>query len=148
LAATFTSGMEERNVALELEQFDLTLDPSPYYADPHVAWSAGLPFSLTAAQQQEDAAFPLMIATAMPDYTINADVIVAEGDWVAALVTISGTFTADVDFFGTPLTHNDQNITFQLGIIDRFNADGKIAEEWFESDFTPLFVGLGLMEAE
>jgi predicted ester cyclase len=145
LTATFVSGMEERNIALELEQFDLTIDPSPYFTDPFVSWNAGLPYSITAAQQQDDAAFPQMIAAAMPDYTINADVLVAEGDWVAALVTVSGTFTGDVDFFGTPLAHNDQNITWQLGIIDRYDADGKIAEEWFESDITPLFVGLGLM---
>jgi predicted ester cyclase len=144
-AATFTSGMEERNIGLLNEQLDLTMDPTPYYTDPYITWSNGSPFSVSAAQQLEETAFPAMIASAMPDYTFTADVVVAEGDWVAALGTIRGTFTVDVDFFGTPLTHTDQEIVWQLGVIDRYTAEGQIVEEWVELDVTPLLVGFGLI---
>lgn len=147
-AATFASGLEERNVDLFTSQLILGVETSSYYTDTYIAWTNGLPISHTASvQAEEDAAFTGMIAQAMPDNVVSADIVVAEGDWVASLVTVSGTFSADTDFFGMPLTHTDEEIVWQLGIIDRFNADGQVTEEWNETDVTPLFVGLGLMPA-
>jgi predicted ester cyclase len=147
LAATFTSGQEARNSALLQEQIDLGLgaDTSGYYADPTVAWTNARPYSVTTQQVQEESAFPAMLAAAMPDVAGTTTVTVAEGDWVATLVTFSGTFTEDVDFFGTPLTATDAPITWQFGVIDRFDADGLIVEEWVDGDPMPLLMGLGLI---
>ncbi len=148
-AATFTSGMEERNLELFNEQIGLGLGQftqhyaNPYYANSLIDWTGGVPTSV--ADIEENDPFADLLETAMPDNTLTADIIVAEGDWIAGLGTFRGTFTEDVDFFGTPLTHTDEEITFQLGVVDRYNVDGKIIEEWGEGDFTPIFAGLGMM---
>jgi len=105
LVATYTSGMEDRNVALFQNQIGLGLgmDDSDYYADTYISWNNVTAVSYVAdIQVEEDMAFTGMIATAMPDYAIETPVVVAEGDWVATLVNLSGTFTDDTDFFGMP----------------------------------------------
>ena len=103
---------------------------------------------MTAEDAQGDAAFLNNLKQVMPDVAIEPlDIVVSEGDWVAVLVKLSGTFTADGDFFGTPLTHTDQQIEWMFGGIDRYNADGKVVEQWIEGDASPLLQGLGLMPA-
>ena len=151
LEASFASGLEDRNIEQLQAQFDLGLgvDDSAYFADSYVLWQVGVPFSITTAVQvEEDMAFTGMIATAMPDYTIETPVIVAEGDWIAALVNVSGTFTDDTNFFGMPLAATGEPIIWQLGMLYHYNADGKISEQWVETDTTSLFVGLGLMSMD
>jgi predicted ester cyclase len=149
LETTLSSGMEERNVGLFTGQLALGIDSSSYFTDTFISWKIGTPvLHTTSVQVEEDIAFTSMIAAAMPDHVVSTDIVVAEGDWVAALVTVRGTFTADTNFFGTPLAPTDQEIVWQLGMVDRFNADGKIIEEWVETDTTPLFVGLGLMSSD
>ena len=147
LAASFTSGMEARNLAsfAEMIAMEPGSDTTGFHADPYVAWGSGGAYSVTAAQTAEEAAFPAMLAVAMPDLTTTQTVTVAEGDWAATLITLSGTFTEDLDFFGMPLTATDETITWQFGAIGRFNADGVIVEEWIEGDATPLLMGLGIM---
>lgn len=147
LAATFTSGMEARNPGVFGEMIGRGFggDNSGFYTDPYVAWGFGGAYSVTAAQTAEEAAFPAMLATAMPDLAVEQTVTVAEGDWAATLITLSGTFTEDINFFGMPLTATGETITWQFGAIDRFDADGKIVEEWIEGDATPLLIGLGIM---
>lgn len=147
LAATFISGMEARNLALFAEMGSLGLgsDSSGFYADPYVSWGVGGAYAVTAAQAAEEAAFPAMLKAAMPDVAMEGTVTVAEGDWAATLVTISGTFTEDVDFFGMPLSATGETITWQFGVIDRFAADGKIVEEWIEGSSLPVLTGLGIV---
>jgi predicted ester cyclase len=147
LAATFTSGMEARNIGVFEDMVALGLgnDSTGFYSDPYVAWGFGGPYSVTAAQTAEEAAFPAMLAMAMPDVSMEQTVTVAEGDWAATLITLSGTFTESIEFFGMPLTATGETITWQFGAIDRFDADGIIVEEWIEGDPTPLLVGLGII---
>lgn len=147
LAATFTSGSEARNLASFAEMIGLEpgSDTTGFHADPYVAWGAGGAYSVTAEQAMEESAFPALLAVAMPDLTTTQTVTVAEGDWAATLMTLSGTFTEDLDFFGMPLTATGETITWQFGGIGRFDADGKIVEEWIEGDATPLLMGLGII---
>ena len=147
LAATFTSDREARNVAAFTDMIGLGFggDSTGFYADPYVAWGFGGAYAVTADQIAEEAAFPAMLAMAMPDVAMEQTVTVAEGDWAATLITLSGTFTEDIEFFGMPLTATGETITWQFGAIDRFDAGGKIVEEWIEGDATPLLIGLGIM---
>lgn len=147
LAASFTSGMEARNAGLFADVIALGFagDSTGFYADPYVAWGSGGAYAVTAAQVMEEAAFPALLASAMPDVAAELTVTVAEGDWTATLVTLSGTFSEDIGFFGMPLTATDQIITWQFGAINRFDADGVIVEELIEGDATPLLVGLGVI---
>lgn len=145
LAATFTSGMEERNVALYQEQLDAgPLVSVLNYANPYIAWQVGVPSAQVPDSEEEEAFFG-MITTALPDFSMEAAIVVAEGDWVAALVTLSGTFTADADFMGTSLSPTGEPVIWQLGFVDRFDADGVIIEEWVEGDISPMLIGLGFM---
>lgn len=151
LAATFTSGMEERNLGSLQAQLEMGLgtDDSDFYTDEYISWDSGQAVAYLAdVQVEEDMAFTGMIATAMPDYVIETPVVVAEGDWVATLVKVSGTFTADTDFFGMPLTATGEPVTWLIGMTQRYNADGRIVEVWNETDATSLFVGLGLMSMD
>lgn len=151
LSATYSTGMEDRNLGVFQAQADLGLgtDDSHLYADTYISWNNGLAIEYVAdVQVEEDMAFTGMIATAMPDYVIETPVVVAEGDWVASLVHISGTFTDDTNFFGTPLSATGEPVFWQLGIIQRYDADGKIIEIWNETDPLSLFVGLGLMSMD
>lgn len=146
-AASFTSSMEARNLDVFGEMVALGLggDSTGFYTDPYVGWGVGGAYSVTAAQAAEEVAFPAMLVIAMPDVSTEQTVTVAEGDWVATLVTLSGTFSENIEFFGKPLTATGKTITWQFGAIDRFDADGKIVEEWIEGDATPLLSGLGIM---
>ncbi len=145
LAATFTSGMEARNQKL-LQAMDKAVGVFPeYYTDPYVAWNTGRPYSVTAADSLQDKAFTDMINTALPGNTVDFNVVITEGDWTAVLGTLKGTFSADVDFMGTKLKHTGKELVWQIGAIDRYDADGKIVEEWIEGDATPLLQGLGVI---
>jgi len=139
--------MEARNLASFAEMIGLEpgSDTTGFHADPYVAWGFGGAYAVTAEQAAEEAAFPALLATAMPDMTAEQTVTVAEGDWAATLITLNGTFTEDLDFFGMPLTATGETITWQFGAIGRFNADGIIVEEWIEGDATPLLMGLGII---
>lgn len=151
LATTFTSGMEDRNINLlhDFADTGLGVDDSDYYAENYISWNSGTAYQYIAdVQVVEDMAFTGFIATAMPDYVIDTPIIVAEGDWVAVLVNISGTFTHDTEFFGTPLIATGEPIVWQLGSIYRYDTNGKIVELWHETDTTSLFTGLGLMSMD
>ena len=147
LAATFTSGNAARNQQRLEEDVSLPLgeDDSQFYANPYVAWNNAEPFSVTAEDEQGDAAFLDMLKQAIPDVSTELVTIVAEGDWVAAVAMFSGTFTEDADFFGTPLSHTGESISWMLGVVNRYDADGNIVEQWIEGDATPLLQGLGLI---
>ena len=147
LTASFSSGMEARNLDMFADMIAQGFggNSTGFYADPYVAWGFGGAYSVTAAQVAKEAAFPAMLATAMPDVAMEQTVTVAEGDWAATLITLSGTFSEDIEFFGMPLTATDETITWQFGAINRFDADGTIVEEWIEGDPTPLLVGLGII---
>lgn len=152
LAATYASGMEERNVAVvdEIDAMGVSgfVTSSQFFADPFIMWNQAHPYSLSmTAMQQDEAPFVEALVQAMPDNTVSSDIVVAEGDWVAVFRTISGTFSEDFNFiyFGAPLPHTDQTITWQQARVYRFDNDGKIVEGWNEEDLSPLLVGLGMM---
>lgn len=147
LTASFSSGMEARNLDKFADMIALGFggNSTGFYADPYVAWGFGGAYSVTATQVAEEAAFPAMLATAMPDVEMEQTVTVAEGDWAASLITLNGTFSKNIEFFGMPLTATGQPITWQFGVIDRFDADGTIVEEWIEGDASPLLMGLGII---
>ena len=64
--------------------------------------------------------------TAFPDLQVNVDQVIAEGDMVAWLRTNTGTQTGD--YMGYKPTGKKN--TWKRMVITRFNADGKVAEEW------------------
>jgi predicted ester cyclase len=95
----------------------------------------GIPQGIEGAK----AAHQIMLA-GFPDYQTVIDDLIAEGDKVAARITMSGTHTGS--FMGIPPT--GKFISFTGMYIARI-ADGKIIEHWGEEDSVSLLQQLGAM---
>jgi predicted ester cyclase len=146
LAASYASGNTDQSLAQFQANFDLGLgaDTSAFYTAPYISWQSGTPFETTSEAGGDE--FFQAIVGAMPDVTASLDVVVAEGDWVAAIGTVTGTSTNDLnlgDMWTMPPT--GQSMVWQIGIIDHYNADGLITEEFIETDASPMLTAFGLM---
>lgn len=77
--------------------------------------------------------------TSFPDMRVTYEMMVAEGDMVAAYATFTGTNTGSLG--DTPATGRSGQMTF----LAMFRIEeGKIAEIWVESDRVSLLTQLGL----
>ena len=74
-----------------------------------------------------------------PDYTHEIDAIIAEGDWVAVMLTFRATHQAE--FEGIPATGNA--VTYGGGHFVRFE-DGVVKEWWFGEDNLALMQQIGM----
>ena len=97
----------------------------------------GIPQGIEGAK----AAHQIMLA-GFPDYQTVIDDLIAEGDKVAARITMSGTHTGS--FMGIPPT--GKFISFTGMYIVRI-ADGKVVEHWGEEDSVSLLQQLGALSA-
>ena len=80
--------------------------------------------------------------TAFPDFRMNVEDMIAEGDKVVARVRLSGTHQGE--FMGIDATGN--RVTIKGIDILRINADGKIIERWGNFDDLGMMQQLGVME--
>ncbi len=96
----------------------------------------GIPTGIEGAK----AAHRIML-TGFPDYQTIIDDLFAEGDKVAARITMSGTNTGS--FMGIPPT--GKHISF-TGIYIARIANGKIVEHWGEEDGVGLLQQLGVLK--
>src|SRR5690606_674150 len=74
----------------------------------------------------------------MPDYHTAIEDLIAEGDRVAARVTITGTHTGD--FYGLPATGKRIQVS---GMYIVRIAQGKIVEHWGEENGLTVYRQLG-----
>jgi steroid delta-isomerase-like uncharacterized protein len=96
---------------------------------------SGIPTGIEGAK----AAHRIMLA-GFPDYQTMIEDIFAEGDRVAARITMSGTNTGS--FMGMPAT--GKHVSFTGMYIARI-ANGKIVEHWGEEDGVSLLQQLGML---
>jgi steroid delta-isomerase-like uncharacterized protein len=96
----------------------------------------GIPSGIEGAK----AAHQIML-TGFPDYQTVIDDLIAEGDRVVALISMSGTHTGD--FMGIPAT--GKRVAF-TGIYIARIADGKIVEHWSEEDGVSLLTQLDVLK--
>jgi steroid delta-isomerase-like uncharacterized protein len=101
----------------------------------HSAATAGPPVT----SLEEFKALQDVFYTAMPDQHIEIEMLVAEGDFVAALAIYSGTLTGPMGDF--PITGKRSESPFLT--IFRV-SDGRIAELWVEWDNVAMLTQLGL----
>ena len=81
-----------------------------------------------------------MFSNAFPDMSVNIDLQVAEGDYVASRITIKGTNTGEMR--GMPATNKQVTVT---GVdIMRFQ-DGKCIERWGDFDQLGMMQQLGVI---
>ena len=95
----------------------------------------GIPTGIEGAK----AAHRIMLA-GFPDYQTIIDELLAEGDKVAARITMSGTNTGS--FMGIPPT--GKHVSFTGIYIARID-NGKIVEHWGEEDGVSLLQQLGAL---
>lgn len=96
---------------------------------------AGLPPGLEGAKRVHETTL-----VGMPDWHTEIEELIAEGDKVAARITMTGTHTGD--FWGLPATGKKVQFT---GIYIVTIRDGKIVEHWGEEDGMSLMQQLGVM---
>jgi len=96
----------------------------------------GIPTGIEGAK----AAHRIMLA-GFPDYQTTIDDLFAEGDKVAARITMSGTNTGS--FLGVPPT--GKQVSFTGMYIARIE-NGKIVEHWGEEDGISLLQQLGALK--
>ena len=73
--------------------------------------------------------------TAFDDLTITRGVLVVEGDYVACQTTMTGTFVRE--FTHSPvglIPPNGSRVVFELINIFRYDDQGRLAEEWVQTD--------------
>jgi len=97
---------------------------------------SGIPTGMEGAK----AAHRIMLA-GFPDYQTTIDDLLAEGDKVAARITMSGTNTGS--FLGVPPT--GKQVSFTGMYIARIE-NGKIVEHWGEEDGISLLQQLGVLK--
>jgi len=96
----------------------------------------GTPSGLAGFRQ-----FVAMVATAFPDLHVTVEDVIAEGDKVAARVTVSGTHRGVL--LGT-IQPTGTHATW-TGIDLIRIADGKIVERWSQRDLLGLMQQLGVI---
>jgi predicted ester cyclase len=76
--------------------------------------------------------------------TIKRGIVVVEDNHVACQTTITGTFVRE--FTHSPvgsLPPNGQRVTFELTNIFRYDDQGRLAEEWIQTDNRSVLRQLG-----
>jgi predicted ester cyclase len=69
------------------------------------------------------------------DLTISRGIMVVEGDYIACQTTIAGTFAREFTRSPVgPLPPNGSRVVFELINIFRYDDQGRIAEEWVQTD--------------
>jgi predicted ester cyclase len=75
------------------------------------------------------------LRAAFDDLTISRGIVIVEGDYVACQTTIEGTFVREFTPSPVgPLPPNDRRVAFELMNIFRYDDQGRLAEEWVQTD--------------
>ena len=88
------------------------------------------------------------VRDAFSDLRITRAMIIGEGDYLAARTMFSGVFTGV--FTMSPvgrLEPHGKAVEWEVMGIFRYNADGRLAEEWVQTDYRGLLLKLGAPSA-
>jgi predicted ester cyclase len=84
------------------------------------------------------------LRAAFDDRAIERGIIVVEGNYVACQTTIVGTFAREFTHSPIgPLPPNGQRVVFELTNIFRYDGEGRLAEEWIQTDSRSVLRQLG-----
>jgi predicted ester cyclase len=84
------------------------------------------------------------LRAAFDDRSITRGIVVVEGNYVACQTTIAGTFVREFTQSPVgPLPPNRQRVTFELTNIFRYDYEGRLAEEWIQTDSRSVLRQLG-----
>jgi predicted ester cyclase len=75
------------------------------------------------------------LRAAFDDLTISRGIVIVEGDFVACQTTIEGTFVREFTHSPVgPLPPNDRRVAFELMNIFRYDDQGRLVEDWVQTD--------------
>lgn len=80
-----------------------------------------------------------LLRTAIPDLHMSSEMIIEEGNLVTVYAVLQGTFASE--FYDMPPTGQAINLAFT--VIQRFDEQGKIVEEWIAYDTIALAAQFG-----
>jgi len=84
------------------------------------------------------------LRAAFDDLTIERGIVVVEGNYVACQTTIAGTFVHEFTHsLVGPVPPNGQRVTFELTNIFRYDDQGRLADEWIQTDNRSVLRQLG-----
>jgi predicted ester cyclase len=84
------------------------------------------------------------LRAAFDDRTITRGIMVVEGSYVACQTAIAGTFVREFTHSPVgPLAPNGQRVIFELINIFRYDDEGRLAEEWIQTDSRNVLHQLG-----
>jgi predicted ester cyclase len=84
------------------------------------------------------------LRAAFDDRVIERGIVVVEGNYVACQTVIAGTFVREFTHSPVgPLPPNGQRVTFELTNIFRYDDEGRLAEEWIQTDSRSVLRQLG-----
>jgi predicted ester cyclase len=75
------------------------------------------------------------LRAAFDDLAISRGIMVVEGDYIACQTTIAGTFAREFTHSPVgPLPPNGERVVLELTNIFRYDEQGRLAEEWVQTD--------------
>jgi predicted ester cyclase len=84
------------------------------------------------------------LRAAFDDLTIDRGIMVVEGEYTACQTTITGTFVREFTQSTVgPLPPNGNQVVFELTNIFRYDEQGRLVEEWIQTDNRSVLRQLG-----
>jgi predicted ester cyclase len=110
-----------------------------YYADDYQLHSPAGQFN-----REEIRAYFAALRESFTDFTIRRAQVLVDGNFVSARTVMAGRF--DKEFAYTPIgtvQPNGQHVQWELINIFRYDDDGRLVEEWVQTDTYDLLRQLG-----
>jgi predicted ester cyclase len=115
-----------------------------YYADDYLFHGPGGDMSF-----EELRAYFASLRAAFSDLRIVREQIIADGNFLAARNAFSGNFTAVFTYSPVgPVEPTGQHLQWEVMNTFRYDDDGRLAEEWVQTDYRSFLTNLGVTVTE
>lgn len=82
--------------------------------------------------------------TTFRDFRVTRQAIIENGQFVAARTSMSGIFEGTFDTPFGPIAPNGKHVKWELINVFRYDAEGRLAEEWVQYDYAGFMRQLGV----
>jgi predicted ester cyclase len=115
-----------------------------YFAEDYVFHSPGRDLSF-----DQLSGYFASLRAAFAELRIVREQIIADGNFLAARTTFSGDFTAVFTYSPIgPVEPTGQHLEWEVIGTFRYQDDGRLAEEWVQTDYRSLLAKLGVTTTE
>jgi predicted ester cyclase len=115
-----------------------------YFSEDYVFHGPGRDLSF-----DQLSAYFASLRAAFTDLRLVREQIIADGDFLAARTTFSGDFTGVFTYSPIgPVEPTGQHLEWELIGIFRYDHEGRLAEEWVQTDYRSFLTKLGVTTTE